>query len=301
MGFRKGDIVLNTWAYHLVPAGLGIDEGLRSVGATVIPAGTGNTELQVRIMHDLKVTGFCGTTGFLMNIIKKAEELGYDFKKDFSLRLANAGGEMGGGPMREIFEKEYGITTRDAYGTADLGLIAYECSEKTGMHLVGDAIVEIVDPKTGKQLGPNEVGEVVVTPFDEVYPLIRFSTGDLSAYADEPCPCGRTSPRLLKIMGRVGDAVRVRGMFVHPKQTDEVISRFPEISRYQVVVTRPEFRDEMVFKIELADENIDKEKLQSALDTSIRDVCKVRADRIEFVAKGTIPEERKAIVDERVY
>jgi phenylacetate-CoA ligase len=194
------------------------------------------------------------------------------------------------------------------------------------MHITADAIVEIVDPETGKQLGPGEEGEIVVTPFDEVYPLIRFGTGDLSMFIDEPCDCGRTTPRLTKIMGRSGEAVRVRGMFVHPKQTDEAISKFPEIRAYQLVVTRPQHRDEMVLKVELSDKGVDKEKartvpsalgnerwdftvkgvvdrekLEAAVDKAFRDVCKVRFDRMEFVPKGTIPEGAKRIVDERKY
>jgi len=301
--FGKGQLVMNTWSYHITPAGLGVDQALRNLGFTVVPTGTGNTELQVQIMHDLKVHGFVGTPSFLKIIIDKAEEMGYDFKKDFNLKWAMVGGEMGGEPLRKLFQEKYGIFCMggDSYATADIGTIATGCDKQSGMHITTDAIVEIVDPATGKQLGPGEVGEVVVTPFDEVYPLIRFGTGDLSTFVDEPCGCGRTTPRLPKIMGRSGDAVRVRGMFVHPKQTDEAISRFPEISQYQLVVTRPGHRDEMVLKVELADEAVDKEKLKSALDKNFRDICKVRFDRMEFVAKGTIPEGAKRIVDERVY
>lgn len=301
--FGKGQIVMNTWSYHITPAGLGVDEALRRLGFTVVPTGTGNTELQVKIMHDLKVHGFVGTPSFLKTIIDKAEEAGYDFKKDFNLKWAMVGGEMGGEPLRKLFQEKYGILCLggDSYATADVGTIATGCEKQSGMHITADAIVEIVDPATGKQLSPGEVGEVVVTPFDEVYPLIRFGTGDLSCLIDEPCGCGRTTPRLPKIMGRSGEAVRVRGMFVHPRQTDEVISRFSEISRYQLVVTRPQHRDEMTLKVELADEAADKEKLRSALDKDFRDVCKVRFDRVEFVPKGTIAEGAKRIADERVY
>lgn len=301
--FGKGQIVMNTWSYHITPAGLGVDEALRRLGFTVVPTGTGNTELQVKIMHDLKVHGFVGTPSFLKTIIDKAEEAGYDFKKDFNLKWAMVGGEMGGEPLRKLFQEKYGILCLggDSYATADVGTIATGCEKQSGMHITADAIVEIVDPATGKQLSPGEVGEVVVTPFDEVYPLIRFGTGDLSCLIDEPCGCGRTTPRLPKIMGRSGEAVRVRGMFVHPRQTDEVISRFSEISRYQLVVTRPQHRDEMTLKVELADEAADKEKLRSALDKDFRDVCKVRFDRVQFVPKGTIAEGAKRIADERVY
>ena len=302
-GFGKGQIVMNTWSYHLVPAGLKLDQLLREMGCTVVPSGTGNTELQVQIMHDLKVNGFCGTSSFLKVIIDKAESMGYDFKRDFNLQWAMVVGEMGGGGLREMFQEKYGISCLggDGYGTAEMGGVAAECDQKAGMHINADLIVEIVNPETGKQCGSNEVGEIVVTPFDDIYPLIRFGTGDLSSFDFEPCACGRTTPRLPKIMGRVGDAVRVRGMFVHPKQTDEVVKVFPEITRYQLVVTRPENRDEMVLQLELVDETVDKDKLKDALDKNFRDVCKVRFDRLEFVAKGSIPEGAKAIVDNRVY
>jgi phenylacetate-CoA ligase len=301
--FGRGQIVINTWSYHITPAGLGVDQLLRNMGFTVVPMGTGNTEIQVQVMHDLKVHGFVGTPSFLKIIIDKAEEMGYNFKKDFNLKWAMVGGEMGGESLRRLFQERYGILCMggDMYATADVGTVATGCEKQSGMHITADAIVEIVDPVTGKQLEPGEIGEIVVTPFDEVYPLIRFGTGDLSTMVDEPCDCGRTTPRLPKIMGRSGEAVRVRGMFVHPKQTDEVIARFPEINRYQLVVTRPENRDEMLLKVELANGSVDKEKLRGTLDKSFKETCKVRFDRMDFVASGSIPKSAKQIVDERVY
>ena len=301
--FCKGQIVMNTWSYHLVPAGLSIDRSLRSIGCTVVPAGTGNTDNQVQIMHDLKVSGFFGTPSFLKILIDKAESTGYDFKKDFNLKWAIVFGEMGGDPLRKLFQEKYSILCLggDSYATADLGSLATGCEKQAGMHFVTDAVIELVDPATGKRVGPGEVGEVVVTPFDEVYPLIRFGTGDLSSYIIEPCACGRTTYRLPKILGRSGDAVRVRGMFVHPKQSDEAIAKYPAISRYQLVVTRPENRDEMTLYVELADEKVDKEKLKADLDKDFRGVCKVRFDRMDFVSKGTIAKDAKPIVDKRSY
>jgi phenylacetate-CoA ligase len=302
-GFGKGQIVMNTWSYHVTPAGLGVDQLLRNMGFTVVPMGTGNTEIQVQVMHDLKVNGFVGTPSFLKIIIDKAEEMGYNFKKDFNLKWAMVGGEMGGESLRKLFQEKYGILCMggDTYATADVGTVATGCEKQSGMHITTDAVVEIVDSATGKQLGPGEEGEIVITPFDEVYPLIRFATGDLSMIMEESCDCGRTTPRLPKILGRSGEAVRVRGMFVHPKQTDEVIAKFPEINRYQLVVTRPQNRDEMLLKIELVGNSVDKEKLQSTLDKSFREICKVRFDRIDFVAMGSIPKNAKQIIDERIY
>ena len=302
VGFGKGDIVVNTWMYGLVPAGLLVDEMLKRVGATVIPMGVGNTELQVQVMHQLKATGFAGTTGFFMAIIKKAEEMGLDIRKDFNLRLAVIGGEMGGGPIRKTVEEKYGIATGDMYGTADVGMIASECSAKSGMHISEGVILEIISYETGKPVEPGEVGEIVVTPIDETYPLIRFGTGDIASWIDEPCPCGRTSPRITRLLGRVGDAVRTRGMFIHPRQLEPAMAKFTQIAQYQAVVTRPGTRDDLALKVELkTEEGIDKEQLSSELNQVVSAALRIKVDRVEFVAKGVIPEWHKLIVDERVY
>ena len=302
VGFRQGDIVINSWMYNLVPAGLMIDETLRRVGVTVIPMGVGNTELQVQVMHQLKVTGFIGTTSFFMNVINKAEEMGFDIRKDFNLRLAVVGGEMGGGPIRQMVEEKYGIATGDMYATADVGLIAFECSAKNGMHIAEGVILEMISYETGKQVEPGEVGEIVITPIDETYPLIRFGTGDLAGLIDEPCPCGRTSFRITRLLGRVGDAVRTRGMFIHPRQLEPAMAKFPQVAQYQAVVTRPGHRDELTLKVELkTEEGIDKEKLSNDLNQMVSQALRIKVDRVEFVAKGVIPEWHKLIVDERVY
>ncbi len=301
VGFGDGDVVINAWSYHLVPAGLMVDEALRRAGATVIPMGVGNTELHVEVMRQLQVTGFFGSTGFFMNIINKAEEMGYDVVRDFNLRLACIGGEMGGGPIRKLVEEKYGITTRDVYGTADVGLFAYECSGKEGMHIAEGVIVEVLSPDTGKPVPPGEVGEVVVTPIDETYPLIRFGTGDLAALIAEPCPCGRTSLRITRILGRTGEAVRVRGLFVHPRQLEPAMARFAQVARFQAVVTRPGHRDELMLKVELKEGMLPVEGLAEDIKETVSGAIRVRVDSVEFVPQGTIPEGHKLIVDERVY
>jgi len=302
VGFRKGDIVVNSWMYNLVPAGLLIDETLRRAGVTVIPMGVGNTELQVQVMHQLKVNGFIGTTGFFMNIINKAEEMGLDIRKDFNLRLAVIGGEMGGGPIRKTVEEKYGIATGDIYATADVGLIAFECSAKSGMHIAEGVILEMISYETEKQVEPGEVGEIVITPIDETYPLIRFGTGDLAGLIDEPCSCGRTSLRITRLLGRVGDAVRTRGMFIHPRQLEPAMAKFTQVAQYQAVVTRPGHRDDLTLKVELkAEERIDKDNLAKELIQVVSEALRIKVDRVEFVAKGVIPEWHKLIVDERVY
>jgi phenylacetate-CoA ligase len=300
-GFRKGDIVLNTFSYHLSPAGLGVDDALVANGITVIPGGVGNTDLQVQLMHDLKVTGYFGTPSFLWTLIKRAEERGYDFRRDFCLRNAFLTAEMVPPSMKRAFEEDYGVYVVEGYGIAEVGMIAVECEQKQGMHLSGEMVIEIVDPPTGKQMGPGEAGEVVITTFEEAYPLIRFGTGDLSLYTDEPCGCGRTSPRLVRILGRVGEAVKVRGMFLHGKEVGEVVSSFPELANFQAIVDRFEHRDYLTVKVELADETVDRDKLLEAFDKAFRDKCRVRADKVEFVPKGTIPEDVKKIEDRRTW
>lgn len=302
-GTGKGQIVMNTWAYHITPAGLLMDRALRELGYTVFPSGTGNTDLQVQVMHDLKVSGFVGAPSFLAAIIKRAEEMGYDFSKDFHLKFAMVFGELGGDQLRKMFTEKYGIDCKggDVYLTADLGTIASACEMNAGMHVNTDCIVEIVDPATGLSLSDGEVGEVVVTPFDEVYPLVRFGTGDLSMLISEPCACGRTTPRLPRIMGRSGDAVRVRAMFVHPRQTDEVMSRFNEVACYQLTVTRRENRDDMLLQVEMASEPADREAWLQKLRQNFQDVCKVKFDNIEYVEAGTIDKNARKIVDKRSY
>ena len=300
-GFRKGDIVINTPTYHMSPAGILFHEGIRACGATVVPTGVGNTDAQIRTMLDLKVTGYAGMPSFLMTIIRRAEEMGYDFRRDFSLKRAWFTGEMLPPSLRKTFEEDYGISTFQCYAVTDLGgCVAYECSEKSGMHFMDEYIIEIVDPHTGKQLPPGEVGKIVATPLhNDTWGLIRYGTGDMSSYLTEPCPCGRTSWRLSGIVGRAADAVKVRGMFIIAKQAEGVFSEFDQISRYQIIIGRKQQRDELVFKIELKDESIDKKNLSDSLAERFPQVCRVRPDKIEFVPQGTIPEESETIVDER--
>ncbi len=303
-GFRKGDVVVNTFTYHLSPAGILFHEAIRDCGATAIPMGTGSTEIQIQTIYDLKVTGFVGTPTFLMTVIKRAEEMGYNFHRDFALQRAWFTGEMLPASLRKTFEEDYQISTAQAYAVTEPGgAIAYECREKSGMHLMDDYVFEIADPETGKQLGPGEIGEIVVTPIhNRVWGLIRFGTGDMSSYITEPCPCGRTANRMTGIAGRTGDAVKVRGMFVVARQAEQAILSFEQVSRFQIAVGRRQHRDEMTLKVELKDEAIDKTKLADDLNKRFQDVCRIKMNKIDFVEKGTIPEEHnKKIVDERTW
>lgn len=296
-GFRKGDLVQNCFAYHLTPGGMILDDGLSILGCTVIPAGTGSSELQARVMRDLQVTGYVGTPSFLMMLAEKGEELGFDLRKDLALEVAFVSGEMMPESLRTALEEKLGILVRQGYATADLGAVAYECPAASGMHVSEGLLVEILDPETNEFKGPGEAGEVVVTAFNKVYPLIRFGTGDLSAYTDKPCLCGRTSKRLTGILGRVGDAIKVRGMFVHPRQVDEVMAHFSAVARYQVVVDRKGYQDEMVVKVELR-EVMDQGRLREELEQGIRDLVRLRAE-IEFVPPGALEGTKKKIVDLR--
>ncbi len=297
-GFRKGDIVQVTLSYHLTPGGWMLEEPLHSLGCTVIAAGVGNLDAQVKIMHELGVTGFVGMPSFLLSLGDHAEKLGLDLQEDLSLEVSFLTIELLTEAMREGIENRFGIVARQGYGTAEVGAIAYECMENRGMHIADDLILEIVDPETGKRLGPGETGEVVVTLFNKAYSLIRFGTGDLSYYDDSPCPCGRTSARLPRLVGRVDQATKLRGVFIHPSQTDQLMSRYPEIKKYQVVITRGEKSDEMTFQIELETEHIDEERLKANLQTSIRETLKLRG-KVEFIPKGSILERAKTIEDRR--
>ena len=294
-GFRKGDRVLNTFSYHMVAAGLTFHEGLRSAGATVIPSGTSGTETQVQLIRDLAVTGYTGTPSFLNAIINKAEDMGYDFRKDFGLRRACFVAEPLQPSLRTRFEEEYGIDTYQMYGATEVGDIAYECSEKAGWHICEDVIVEIVDPATGRCVEPGQLGEVVVTRLNDIFFLMRFGTGDLSSIIKEDCPCGRTALRLKGIAGRVGDAVKVRGMFVAPSQVTRVREAFPRV-RFQVVVTREAYRDVLTVAI-VEDEHY------KAIDTGhfrevFRDICAVKIDGIEPVEEA-LSNTDTSIIDKR--
>ena len=240
-GFKRGDIVLNTLSYHLVPAGLLLDAGLQRVGATVVPSGVGNTELQVKLLLDLRVNGYAGAPSFLMTIVKKAEEMGLNFKEKFALHHTLFTAEPYPPSLRAQFEGVYGLQTTNVYATAELGFLAYDDETKAALKIADGVVVELVDPATGKRVGVREPGEVVVTTFNETYPTIRLGTGDMAVYSDE-------SLQRILLVGCVGDAVKVRGMFVHPNQLRLAASKFPAIARLQGIVTRPDNATRSRFK-----------------------------------------------------
>ena len=297
-GIGPGDVALNAFSYHMVAAGLTFHNGLRKVGATVVPSGTSSSQVQVQLIRDLKVTAYIGTPSFLMSIINQANEMGYNFKKDFKVKKACFAAEPLLPALRQTFEKKYGIDTYQMYGATEVGDVAYECSQKSGWHICEETIVEIVDPTTGKNVGPGELGEVVVTRLNDIFFLLRFGTGDLSRIIPEKCACGRTSYRLAGIAGRVGDAVKVRGLFVAPSQLKLLASKFDNLPML-AVVTRNGHEDFLTLRLEKANSQIGTEAWEKFFKKIFKEICTVKVDAIEYCESGDIKPDQKVIVDQR--
>ncbi len=271
-GFGIGDIVINAFLYHLVPAGLLFDEAMIAAGATVVPLGPGNTEIHVKVLLDLQVTGYVGTPSFLSIILDKVAEMGIP-KEALSLKKAFFSAEPYPVSLREKFEKDYGMETAQAYATADLGVIAYQVFGQQDFTIPANQIVELVDPNTGELVEEGTPGEVVVTKFDRVYPLLRFGTGDMAV----------TIPgtgRLYGLVGRSGDAIKVRGMFLHPNQLRAAMSNFDTIQKMQAIITRDGVRDVVeLHVVKTGDVNLEalKGTLQQLARLSINDITFVDA------------------------
>ncbi|WP_397541725.1 phenylacetate--CoA ligase family protein [Roseovarius salis] len=288
-GVGRGDIVQNCFGYHLTPAGMIFENGARAVGAAVLPAGTGQTELQARAASDIGVTAYAGTPDYLKVILDKADEMG------LSLNIAKAA--VGGGALFPSLRQEYadrGITCRQCYATADLGNIAYESEAAEGLIIDEGVIVEIVRPGTGDPVAPGEVGEVVVTTLNPDYPLIRFATGDLSAVMEGTSPCGRTNTRIKGWMGRADQTTKIKGMFVRPEQVATLVARHAEIARARVIASREGEADVMTVRIE-ADGGAPE-----TYEASVVEALKLKG-RVEIVAKGSLPNDGKVIEDQRSY
>jgi phenylacetate-CoA ligase len=297
-GFRAGELVINTFAYHFTPAGSMFESGALALGCTVVPTGIGQTEMQVATVAGLGISAFAGTPSFLKLIVDKADELKADIG---CLKKAVVGGEYLPPALRKSMG-ERGIRVYQSYGTADLGSLAYESalpdgSVTEGMILDEGLILEIVRPGTGEPVAPGEVGEVVITSFNPDYPLIRFATGDLSAVLSGASPCGRTNVRIKGWMGRADQTTKVRGMFVTPKQVNEIARRHPEIIKARLVVAGETGNDRMALRCEVKGEGTG---LQADLIASIRDVTKLRGE-VEFVSAGSLPNDGKVIDDTRKY
>jgi phenylacetate-CoA ligase len=290
-GFRPGDIVLNSSAYHLTPLGFMLDNGARALGCVVIPAGTGQTDLQVRVACAVRATGFVGTPSFLYTLLNRGRELG----TPLPLEVAWVIGEMFPDSLRRDLRDQFQLDVLQGYGTADLGLLAYECPEKGGMHLHPECIVEVLDLESATPAAPGQPGQIVATIFDPAYPLLRFGTGDIGTMAAPgQCACGRTAPKLAGLLGRVGDAVKVKGMFIRGAEIDKALKTFPGIARFQAVITRDHHQDHLEYVLDLAPgATVDVALVADAL----RDAVKVRGE----VRTGTVPENAKRIDDRRVW
>ncbi len=293
-GFRRGDLAHNSFSYHMTPGAFIMESAAHAVGCTVFPAGTGQTEQQLEAIAQLKPQAYLGTPSFLRILVEKALEAGSDIS---SLKKGLVGGEAFVPSLRDWFT-ERGLNVYQSYATADLGLIAYETTARQGLVLDEGVIVEIVRPGTGDPVAPGEVGEMVVTALNPAYPLIRFATGDLSAILPGACPTGRTNTRIKGWMGRADQTTKIRGMFVHPKQVDEIVKRFPEISRARLVVSGEMANDAMTLMVETACSGPDA--LGQKVADAIRDVTKLRGD-VEIVAPGSLPNDGKVIEDARSY
>ncbi len=297
-GFRPGDIVQNTFMYHFSPAGLMFEEALLRIGCTVIPAGVGNTEMQAQVLRDLGVTGYVGTPSFLMTILEKAKEMGIVPGDGLQLRVALVAAEMLPESLRKRLKEEFGIQVRQGYGTADVGSLAYECHEAKGMHVNDEIVLELLDPASGNPVAPGEIGEVVVTLPSETYPLVRFATGDLSIYTNDSCPCGRTSSRLLRIVGRIDQVTKVKGMFVHPEQVSQLEKKVSEVSAIQLVISRTGHEDIMTIRALLSAGASPSDALKVKIAETARELTRLRGD-VAFVQESEMTEKEKKILDTR--
>jgi phenylacetate-CoA ligase len=292
-GFRAGDIVHNTFSYHMTPAGLMMETAARALGCVVVPGGVGQTELQLDAIEAIRPVGYVGTPSFLKILLEKGPELGKDVS---SLKKAFVGAEALPPSLRQMF-RDRGVATLQSYGTADLGTIAYESEALEGMIVDEGVIVEIVRPGTGDPVPDGEVGEVVVTTFSKAYPLVRFGTGDMSAVLPGTSPCGRTNMRIKGWMGRADQRTKVKGMFVDPEQIAVIARRHPELGRLRLVIDWVEQQDVMTLKAELGGGTPD---LARAVEGTLQNICKVRG-KVEFAAPGSLPNDGKVIDDVRKY
>ncbi len=292
-GIRPGDIIHNTFSYHLTPAGHMFEGGARALGCAVIPAGTGNSEMQIDAIAALKPSAYVGTPDFLKTLLDKGEAS----NKDLSCitRACVSGAALPPSLRQEL--KQRGVDVLQCYGTADLGIIAYETQALEGMVVDEGVIVEILTPGTGDPVTPGDVGEVVVTSFNPDYPMIRFATGDMSAVLAGTSPCGRTNMRIKGWMGRADQTTKVKGMFVHPGQVANVAKKHSELGRVRLIVGRQDERDVLVFKAESSNLETDFAEIVA---TSLQELCKVRAD-VELVALNSLPNDGLIIADERSY
>lgn len=290
-GFRRNDVVLNTFSYHLTPGGWIMDAGARTLGCAVIPAGTGNVEHQVEAIAHLKPTAFVGLPEYLKVLLDKAREMGRDAS---SIKRAL----VTGSPLTPVMRQEFrgsGIATFQAYATADLGILAYESSAHDGLIVDEGVIIEIVQPGTGEPVGNGEIGEVVVTSFNRDYPMIRLATGDLSAPHDGPSPCGRTNMRIRGWLGRADQPLRVRGQHIGPEQIVELSRRHGELGRVRAIVNRDGDQDVVTLRAEAANHDWG---LAGRIGSSFQDMTRLPS-QVQLVAPGSLPCDGRVLIDDR--
>lgn len=295
-GFGPGDIVLNCFGYHLTPAGVMFEEGARAVGCAVIPAGIGGQAQQIDAMAHLGVTAYAGLPSYLKALLEKAVEQGHD-PRSWPLNKAFVAAEPLPPSLRALFEEQYGILVYDGYGTAETGNLGYNGPERHGWHLPDDALVQVCDLNTGEPLPPGQTGEVVVTLFRRDYILIRFAVGDLSALMEPGAPTVIPTPRLVGWLGRSGDSVKVRGLFVHPRHVEEAIRTLQGVAAYQAVVVREHHRDDLICRIVPATD-ADETALKQSAEQALYDALKLHC-RVEIVP--ALPEGARPFVDERTW
>lgn len=293
VGFQRGDRVLNTFSYHLTPAGMLLDEGLRACGATVLPTGPGNTDLQIMMTVSLGASGFVGQPSYLMTILDKVEEMGMN-ADSFPIKKALFSAEPYTPAQKARFEGEWGMKTTSAYGTADLGFIGYTRDGVEGFVLTENILLQICDPATGEIVPDGEQGEIVATTFNNAYPLIRFGTGDLGAIS--PDLIDGKYQHLLGLFGRSGGAIKVRGMFLHPNQLNGAKNFIPEIERLQAVITRPENKDVVTIKLQLK-EGASGEGIGDKVKLLAQNAVRLRIDEVLIVDE--IDSSERTIVDNR--
>lgn len=287
-GIGPDDIVHNCFGYHLTPAGMMFENAAQAVGATVLPAGTGQTELQARAAHDIGTTAYAGTPDYLKVILEKADEMGLSLK---FAKAAVSGGALF--PQLRAYYEDRGIACLQCYATADLGNVAYESDAQEGMIVDEGVIVEIVRPGTGDPVPDGEVGEVVVTTLNPDYPLLRFATGDLSAVMTGQSPCGRTNMRIKGWMGRADQTTKIKGMFVRPEQVADMVKRHPEIVKARVIADRQEDADTMIVQIEAMARD-------PSFDAHVHEALKLKGI-VEVVTPGSLPNDGLVIEDRRIY
>ncbi|MGS5085151.1 phenylacetate--CoA ligase family protein [Hydrogenophaga sp. A37] len=292
-GFRAGELVHNSFSYHMTPGAFILESGAHAVGCTVFPAGTGQTEQQLEAMQHLKPDAYTGTPSFLRILLEKAKEAGADIR---SLRKASVGGEACP-PSLTAWFKEQSVDVYQTYATADLGMVAYETHAREGLVLDEGVIVEIVRPGTGTPVPDGEVGELVVTSLSPAYPLIRFGTGDLSAILPGICPTGRTAPRIKGWMGRADQTTKVKGMFVHAAQVADIAKRFPQVHKARLVVSGEMANDQMCLQVEASEVG---DGLREQIEIAMREITKLRG-QVQVVRPGSLPNDGKVIEDARSY